>query len=152
MYLTHYQPCRLQPIRRNQPVHFLDGLFDAFFSPVPDSARHITTPADKGLRVDIYEKGNVVVIEAELPGVAKEDIRLDVQGKLVTLGAERKREEEIQDEHRYRRERTFGSFERTFNLPFEIEADTVTATFTDGVLRLEIPRPEDKKAREITIN
>ena len=104
------------------------------------------------LKVDIYEKDNTIVINAELPGVAKEDISVDIKGKLVTLGGERKSEEEINEKNTYRRERKYGKFERSFNLPFEVSGESVKATYNSGVLRLEIPRPEEQVAKKITIN
>ncbi len=98
-----------------------------------------------------YEDENAIVLTAELPGVEKEDLYVDTKGKLVTLGGERKSDEKITDEHSYRRERNYGKFERSFNLPFEINTEKVTATFNNGILKLEIPKPEEETTSKVTI-
>ena len=152
MQVTQYNPYRLQNRRGNNSANFFDGLFDDFLGPTFHLGAQGNKPARNGLQVDIYEKENVIVIEADMPGVIKEDIKLDVKGRLVTLRGERKRNEEIKDEHSYRRERSFGAFERTFSLPFEIDADAVTAKYENGTLRLEISKPENKQSKQIEIN
>lgn len=152
MQLVRYNPHKFQFNRQNHLTNFFDGFFDDFFGPAPYISTATRKVAGNGLQVDIYEKENVIVITAELPGVAKEDIKLDVKGKHVTLGGEKKCDEELKDEHHYRRERTFGKFERTFSLPFEIDADKVAAKYENGILRLEIPKPEEKQPKQIAIN
>ena len=129
-----------------------DELFNDFFSPVIMRGKPTNLNDTLSLKVDIYEKDNSIVLKAELPGIPKEDISVDIKGKLVTVGGERKQDEEINKENYYRRERTCGKFERTFNLPFEVNSDTVKATFNDGILKLEIPKPEEQVVKKITIN
>ena len=134
----------------NTPRLF-DTFLDDFFTPVthPVSSRNFNE--NLNLKVDIYEKDDTVIIEAELPGVEKEDLYVDTKGKLVTLGGERKSDEKITTENSYRRERKYGKVERTFNLPFEINTDSVTATFNNGILKLEIPKPEEETTNKVTI-
>ena len=150
MQLVRYNPMNNRVGRHSNLNNFFDGFFDDFFGPAYHPGK-VVRKAQKPMQVDIYEKDNVIVLEAELPGVAKEDIKLDVKGKLITLGAERKGEEEVKDEHRYRKERTYGKLERTFSLPFEINAEQVAASYENGILRLEIPQPEEKKSTQIEI-
>lgn len=152
MQLVRFTPNALSNSRQKSTTSFFDELFDDFFGtpfhagvPGRVSGRH-------HLQVDIYEKENTIVIEAEMPGVAKEDVKLDVKGKHLTLGYERKQDKEIKDEQSFRRERSFGSFQRAFTLPFEIDTDKVEASLTDGVLRVTVNKPEEQKARQITIN
>ena len=154
MNLIRYNtPSRLQNSRQTSPSSFFDELFDDFFGPVLHPATLSTAATRRqSLQVDIYEKENVIVIEAEMPGVAKEDIKVDVKGRQLTLGGERKRETEVKDEHSFRRERSYGTFQRAFNLPFEIDTEKVQATFKDGVLRLEIAKPVEQQQKQITIN
>jgi HSP20 family protein len=130
----------------------LNSFFDDFFGPAFYPAKTLQKKDNRSLNVDIYEKDNIIIIEAELPGIAKEDIKLDVKGKLVTIGGVRTFADEIKEEHCYRKERTFGKFERTFSLPFEIDTEKVVANHENGILRLEIPKPEEKQSRQITIN
>jgi len=153
MYLTRYTPQRLQNGRQTTPVSFFDELFEDFFGPVLHPANRPAAAARRQvLQVDMYEKENGIVIEAEMPGVAKEDIKVDVKGSLLTLTAERKRATEVKDEHSLRRERSYGTVARSFNLPFEIDTENVQASLTNGVLRLEIAKPAVQQPRQITIN
>ena len=152
MQLVRYNPRQHVLSRQNCRGSLFDGFFDDFFGPALQRAGSVNSRENSGLHVDIYENDSAVVINAELPGVAKEDIKLDVKGKYLTLGGERKREEEVKDARHYRREIAFGSFERTFSLPFEIDADKVTAKFENGILRLEIAKPEEQQQKRITIN
>jgi HSP20 family protein len=129
-----------------------DDLFNDFFSPLVMNVKSAGLQESPNLQVDIYEKDNMIIINAELPGINKEDISVDIKGKLLTLTGERKSDEEIREENCYRRERRYGKFERSFNLPFEMSEEMVKATYNNGILRLEIPKPEEQVAKKITIN
>jgi HSP20 family protein len=129
----------------------LSHLVDEFFTPFFNFDRRQSVISTANLRVDIYEKDNRIMIEAEMPGVDKKDIKVDVKGKLLTIGGERKVDEEIREEHSYRRERRYGTFERTFSLPFEIDTESVTARYENGILRLEVPRPAELMPKQIEI-
>ncbi len=130
--------------RANDPAGLIDSFFDDFFTPMVSTVVPKSVSEARQLRVDIFEKDNNVIITAEIPGVKKEDIFVDAKGKFITIGGERKSEEEVKEEKWYRMERVYGKFERTFSLPFNVNVDDVKATFKDGILRLEIPKPEEK--------
>lgn len=102
--------------------------------------------------VDIFDTEKAIIINAELPGVSKEDITLDVKENILTLKGERKSAEEVKKENYYRMERCFGTFERAFTLPSAADPVKITANFKDGVLRIEIPKPEEKRPKQISIN
>jgi len=150
MNLVRYNPHSRLRTGTNMGTRVFDDMFGDFFSPV--AWKHSNWNENLGLKVDIYEKEDTIIINAELPGIAKEDISVDVKGKLVTLGGERKSDEEIKEENCYRRERRFGKFERTFNLPFEVNSESVKATYNNGILKLEIPKPEEQVIKKITVN
>lgn len=151
MNLVHYNPHR-ELRARNRRTGVFDDLFSDFFGPFAVTNRPSSLLDNQNMKVDIYEKDNTIVLKAELPGIKKEDISVDIKGKLVTLGGELKSDEEIKEENCYRRERSYGKFERTFNLPFEVNSDVVTARYVDGILRLEIPKPEEQVPKKILIN
>lgn len=151
MQLVKYRPRHSLTGRANNRPLLFDTALDDFFTPLASAALPKIFNEDLNLKVDIYEKDDVVIIEAELPGIEKKDLFVDTRGKLVTLGGERKSDDRIKDENSYRRERKYGKFERTFDLPFEVNADRITATFTNGILRLEISKPEEETSRKITI-
>ncbi|WP_027359744.1 Hsp20/alpha crystallin family protein [Desulforegula conservatrix] len=102
--------------------------------------------------VDIIDKTDSIVINAELPGVAKEDVSVEVKENILTLKGERKIEKEEADGLYYRKERLYGKFQRSFTLPMETDSEKIKASFKDGVLNLEIPKPEEKKPKQVTIN
>ncbi|MCP3953324.1 MAG: Hsp20/alpha crystallin family protein [Desulfobacterales bacterium] len=102
--------------------------------------------------VDIYEEENGVALKAELPGIDKSDIAIDVKDRVLTLSGERTVENETEDKTYYRRERTYGKFQRVFTLPEGISADDVTADFKDGVLKVHIPKATVEEPKKITIH
>jgi HSP20 family protein len=151
MQLVKYRPHRSLTRRADNTYQLFDTLLDDLFTPFTSTVPLKNFNEDRNLKVDIYEKDDTVIIEAELPGVEKGDLFVDTKGKLITLGGEIKSDDKIKDENCYRRERRYGKFERTFNLPFEVNVDKVTATFENGILRLEIPKPEEETPSKITI-
>jgi len=102
--------------------------------------------------VDIYETENGIVIKAEIPGVRKEDISVEVKDNILTLKGERTPEKDIPEEKYFRRERCFGTFHRSFTMQDVVNPDTIKASFKDGVLEVEIPKPEAEKPKQIKVN
>jgi len=102
--------------------------------------------------VDMFDDDDKIVIKAELPGMAKKDISVDIENQVLTLSGERNYENEVKEENYYRRERAFGRFKRAFNLPAEVDSDRIKADFKDGVLKVEIPKPEEQKPKQITVH
>ena len=123
---------------------FGDGFFD---QNVKGPGTGLWNPA-----VDIYEKDGTIVINADLPGVKKEDITIDLEGNVLTLKAKKNEDKEIKKEQFYKRERVSGSFQRAFTLPDHVNPETVNAEFKDGVLKIQVAKPEDQKAKQITVN
>jgi HSP20 family protein len=98
--------------------------------------------------VDVYEQDNSLVVKAELPGVKKEDIDVELeQGDLVIRG-QRRSEQEVRDENYYRSERSFGSFYRRLPLPEGVKPNQINASFNDGVLEIHIPKPAEQQQPE----
>ena len=110
-----------------------------------------TPPA---FRTDIRETDAAFILEADLPGFAKENIRAEIKENILTVYAEHKTENEEKDGDRYiRRERSFGSYRRSFDIR-GIEGDAITAAYRDGVLTLTLPKKEKKlpEARTLSID
>lgn len=105
-------------------------------------------------RTDIRKEDENYILEAELPGFKKEDISIDIDKDCLTISAERKSEEEEENKESnfVRRERYYGSFRRSFNLK-GIDAENITASYTDGILTLTMPEktPEIPAARRLEI-
>jgi HSP20 family protein len=101
--------------------------------------------------VDIFDKGNEVVIHAEIPGVKKEDIDVRVENNVLTIRGKKEQKEEVKEEGYFRSERLYGSFSRSFSLPSTVEASRIAAQYKDGVLTLSIPKAEEAKPRQIEV-
>ncbi len=104
--------------------------------------------------VDIFDNDGEIVLKAELPGLKKEDIDINVEDNLLTLRGERKREKEVSDKNDkgvFRSERVYGSFSRSFTLPTSVAADKINASYKDGVLTISLPKAEEAKPRQIAI-
>ena len=102
--------------------------------------------------VDIYETENGLVLKAELPGVKKEDVSVEIKDNILTLKGERVEDKQVDEDNYYRRERCFGTFQRSFNLEQSIQPEKIKAKFKDGVLEVEIPRPEEEKPKKISVS
>lgn len=95
-------------------------------------------------RVEVFERDDKLVISADLPGVKKEDVKVDIDQDAVTIQGERKQEQTTNERGYYRSERSYGSFYRTIPLPEGADAQTASATFRDGVLQIEIKAPQQR--------
>ncbi len=131
--------------------HRMDKMLGDFFYP------SVQDQEDSGVcnwnpAADIYENDDNIVIKAELPGIDKKDITVDVKNRVLTLKGERSSDDETKEDNYYRRERRSGRFERAFTLPTEVDLDKIKADYKDGVLRIEIPKLQEKKPQKITVH
>jgi len=137
---------RWEPIRE---INTLNRLFGTVFdAPLPSNGATLRRwmPA-----MDLVETGEHYVLRADLPGLAEEDVNIEVDERVLTVSGERKAEHaETKDGYR-RVERAFGSFSRALTLPEGIDAEAVTASFDKGVLEVQIPKPAQRKPRRISI-
>ena len=101
--------------------------------------------------VDIYEKDGTLFVEAELPGIAKEDVRVTCQDHSVVIQGETREEKKEEKDGYYRSERRVGHFYRAVPLPAEVQFDQATAEFKDGVLKVALPKATPAAAEERTI-
>ena len=102
--------------------------------------------------VDIYETADTIVMKAELPGVTREDIHIQIDGSTLTLKGERRFAKDVQEESYLRIERAYGSFHRSFALPATVQQENVRAVLKDGVLELTLPKAEDSKPKRISVD
>ncbi len=101
--------------------------------------------------VDIYENKDQIVLEAELPGMRREDFELTVENNILTLRGERRFEKRSEADNYHRVERSYGSFTRSFTLPQTVSSEQATAEYKNGVLRVVLHKREEVKARRIQI-
>ena len=132
--------------RSNGLATDLDGLLNEFFRPA-----FVRTEAAP-IRVDVNENNDAYTVHAELPGVKKDAIAIEIDGDTVTISAEVKRESEAKDgEKVLRSERFYGKTERRFALPAEVDEARAEAKFADGVLELVLPK-KAPSVRKIQVN
>jgi HSP20 family protein len=101
--------------------------------------------------MDVLEKGDEVIVRAELPGMTKEDIEVNLTDSTLTVKGEKNREEEVKEEDYHRCERSFGSILRTVDLPAEVKSDAAKASFRDGVLEVRLPKTEEAKHKSVKV-
>jgi len=126
----------------------MDKLWDRFFGEMP-LTRRIT--GEWWPTVDVSETKDNFVIKAELPGMDDKDVSVTISGDVLTIKGEKNKEEEEKDEHHYRAERYYGSFERSFQLPSSVKADKIEADFEKGILKVTLPKVEEAKKKEVKI-
>ena len=102
--------------------------------------------------VDIYESESEIVLEAELPGMKREDFEVSIENNVITLRGERKFEKKDEGDNFHRVERAYGSFTRSFSLPRTVSAENTSADFNNGILRVSLPKKEEAKARKIEVS
>ena len=129
----------------------MNRLFDETFARTAkgegeELARGIWSPA-----VDIYETDENIVLKAEVPGMNKGDISIEVKDNMLVLKGERKFEKEIKEENYHRMERAYGAFQRSFTLPNIVNRDKVSAKYKDGVLEITLPKVQEAKLKQVKV-
>ena len=127
----------------------LDDIFRGFFVRPVEMGNVPEAPA---VKVDVKEQDKAYVVHAEMPGIRKEDIHVNIDGPMVSISAERKQEKEVKDGERVlRTERYFGKVSRSFQLGQDIDDGQASAKFTDGVLELTLPKKAATQSKRLTI-
>jgi len=139
------------------PFRELIGLQEEMNRLFTDYSRRSPEDMESGLYpwfplVDISENENEIFVSAEIPGMNKEDIKINLQENVLTLKGEKRQEGDDQKKNFHRIERTYGSFERSFSLPTSIQVDKVKATYKDGLLTILLPKAEEVKPKAIEVN
>src|SRR3954468_23660080 len=101
--------------------------------------------------MDLVESADHFVLRADLPGMGEDDVKLEIEDRVLTLSGERKSETSEKTEGFYRLERANGAFSRSLTLPEGIDSDAISATFDKGVLEVRIPKPEEVKPKRVEI-
>ncbi len=141
--LTRYDPFSLEPV---------SDLFQGLFRPM----RALTTGAEAPLsdiRIDVAESDAAYTVKAEIPGVAKEDIDVKIDGNVVSISAKAERNKELKEGERViRRERYSGMVSRSFSLATDIDEAASSASYQDGVLSLTLQKRKDAPQKRLQIS
>lgn len=128
----------------------ISRLFEETFGRYPATRRE-TLERTWSPAVDIYEDKENIVVKAELPGIKKDEVSIEIKDNVLTLTGERKHEQETKKENYHRIERVYGKFIRSFTLPDSVQVDKVKANYKDGILEIILPKAEEAKAKAIPI-
>jgi HSP20 family protein len=127
----------------------MDRLFDDFFVGGPRRRGWYVQRWNPA--VDISENDGNIHVDVEIPGMKKEDIKVSLENNVLMLKGEKKQEKELNEESCHRLERRYGSFVRSFELPVPVQADKIKASYKNGVLKIDLPKAEEVKPKEIPI-
>jgi HSP20 family protein len=129
----------------------MNRLFDNFFTGWPEPRRGLLE-GEWAPSVDVAETDTEITVTAELPGVKQEEVDVTITDDILTLKGEKKEEKEVKEKNYHRIERTYGSFQRSINLPTGVQADKAKAAYKDGILTITVPKVEEAKPKQIKID
>jgi len=135
------------PARSLFSLKNMDGVFDDFFN------RSVFQPTETEIspRINVEENDNEWLISAELPGVEKEDVKVNFQDNVLTVSGEKKFEKEDKNKNYHRVERSYGKFSRSLNINSAVLAEKIDASYKDGVLNIILPKAEEAKPKLIDV-
>ena len=128
----------------------MNRMFDNFFG-MPRSVGKDDRVLYWTPRVNVEETGDQFEVTAELPGMNKDDVKIEVKDHVLTFAGEKRAEKEEKDRNVHLFERAHGKFCRTFTLPDNVDVDKIEAEFRDGILHIDIPKTEEAKPRQIEV-
>lgn len=101
--------------------------------------------------VDVYDKKDRLVAKVELPGIDKKDVKINIDGDVLNIKGEVRKEQETKEKDCYYSERAYGNFSRSILLPVVVQKEKAKASYKDGILTIDLPKSEDVKSKEIEI-
>lgn len=144
MYLTVSKPCN----RFNMMPRKFERMFDEFFTVSPSSENEFGWEP----RADVHETDEHYVVELDVPGIDKKDVKVKFEDNTLTVSGERKMEQKSDEKNSHRYERAYGSFSRTIHLPKNVNTQKINASYKNGVLEITLPKADEVKPKEIEIN
>jgi HSP20 family protein len=150
-----YRPSKAPSVFEQMDRLFEDFLGRRFVSPWWPSIRWPEIRWPEGMEVspsvDVFEEKDEIIIKAELPGMVKDDVNVNITENTLTISGEKKKEEKVEKKDYYHLERSYGSFSRSLRLPADVQTEKAKATFRDGVLEIRVPKTEEAKKKEVKV-
>lgn len=143
--IERVHPQNALTVLEQEMEHFMDKFFGRRAAPV---SSEILVPSPD---VEMLDKNDEVIVKAEVPGLDKPDIQVSVDGDLLTIKGEKKKEKETKEQDYYFCECAYGAFSRSLRLPVEVKADKITANLNNGVLEVHLPKAEEAKRKQVNI-
>ena len=148
MAIVRWEPFRELAALQNEMGRWMNQVFTGSGTPMQPGNGGSSTwlPA-----VDVWETENELVLSFDLPGIPEDQVSVELDDNVLTVSGQREREEKQTGERFYRYERRFGSFQRSVALPAGVNEADIKATYTNGVLEIRVPKPEEQKPKRIQI-
>lgn len=134
---------RFEPFKE---LEYLNNRLRRIFDESPVTVKE--TPGVFNPRINVFEDDKNLFVDAEIPGISKEELKISLQDNTITISGEKKFEDEKKEKTYYRVERRYGSFRRSFSLPVEVNPDNVQAKFENGVLKITLEKVVEQKPEE----
>ena len=147
MAIVKWDPWATLPILQSR----INRIFEEAFPAHASAMEGEVSLCDWQPTVDTYEEDDIIVINAELPGVNKDDVSIDIKDNVLSIKGVRNFEQKVKEENYYRRERCYGKFHRAFTLPDAVDPNKIEASYKDGVLKIKIPKAEESSSKKIEI-
>ena len=129
----------------------IDNLYDRFFEPNFLPSSYIFGEGKWDPTLDISEGRKDITVKAEIPGIETKDFDISIDGRLLTIKGEKKQEQKEEEETYYRVERSYGYFNRTIQLPTEVNPNKVDATYKRGILKIKLRKSKENESKRIKI-
>jgi HSP20 family protein len=146
MAIVRWEPFRELTALQNEMGRWMNQLAGGAGSTVGNGQTSTWLPA-----VDVWETDKELVLSFDLPGIPEDKIAVELDDNVLTVSGERERTQERSEDRFYRYERRFGQFSRSVTLPTGVKEDDIKADYTDGVLEVRVPKPEEPKPKRIQI-
>jgi HSP20 family protein len=130
----------------------INRLFEDAFPRAADDEEDLSAGVAWRPYTDIFETEAGVTILVDLPGVEKEDVSVEVKENILTIKGNRTFKEAVDESKYYRRERSYGSFQRSFGMRGTIAPEKIKASFKNGVLKIELAKPQEEKPRQVSVD
>ncbi|MGD8262749.1 MAG: Hsp20/alpha crystallin family protein [Desulfobacterales bacterium] len=128
-----------------------DNLYERFFEPNSLPSSYFFKKGKWDPIMDISEGRKDIMVKAEIPGIEARDFDISIDGRLLTIRGEKKQEQNQKEERYYRVERSYGYFNRTIELPAEVNPDKVDASYKRGVLKIKLQKAKEQETKRIKI-
>ena len=145
------------PWKRNKSSHTkelrreIDNIYDRFFEPDFLPSTYLFGKGKWGPKLDISEGRKDIIIKAEIPGIEAKDFDISIDGRLLNIRGEKKQEQSENEETYYRVERSYGYFNRTIELPAEVDPNKVDASYKKGILKIKLRKTKSSETKRIKV-
>jgi HSP20 family protein len=148
MALIRWEPARELGTIQNE----MNRLFNTFFDTPSGAQANGGTQRRWIPAMDLVETEGEFVLRADLPGLTESDVNIELEDNILSISGERKADEEFGKDGYHRFERSYGAFRRSLTLPEGVDPEGVKASFSNGVLEVRVPKPEERKPRKVAIS